>query len=102
MSDSWHLGPDWRDLHRGGCGSMEGYLEVCGPVSTGAFLGPVNAPRLLPLAWVHLPSALGRFFRIVTPTRFLSPDGEIHLPDSRGRCGPTPIYEGASSALGRN
>jgi hypothetical protein len=39
----------------------EGYLEGCGPVSTGAFLGPVNAPGLLSLAWVHLPSALGRF-----------------------------------------
>lgn len=48
----------------------EGCLEVCRPVSTGTFLGPVDAPRLLLLAWVHLPRALGRFSGLSPPQRY--------------------------------
>lgn len=50
----------------------EGYLEDCRPVSTGAFLGTGDAPRLLLLAWVHLPWALGGFSE-VSPHNISSP-----------------------------
>lgn len=71
------------------------HLEVCRPVSAGTFLGPIDAPRLPLLAWVHLPRALGKFSLLslhkVSTLCFLAPGGETHHPVWRERCHPIPI-----------